>query len=161
MSDGSKRYTSQVFDILRALKSDMDGLSFPDHLGYPVVVKFGDPYTEPEDPEFVHVVQVSDTNQEWARTSPAGRDETISTEIICGSFHGGRTGEDVLDRLEMLSDIIHDKYYDRDTRQFNPVDIPAVVKIAGIVGVDVQIYPGTSGGYVGTATIRMQWVVRI
>ena len=158
------RYLTRVFDALRAVHTDIDGLVWTAHPvnGGEPTVKFGDPATEATDVEVVHIVQRPRNDEMTWERMPGGRDETVDVEIIVGTYWRNQTGTQVLARLEVLVNQIEGLWHDTASNgEYTPPTFDGAQKLGGVQGVDTEVYTGSQTGSVGSATIRLRLVSRI
>lgn len=157
------RYTSRVFAALRALNVELDGIAWPPlKPGTRVGVIFGDPATVQAKHEDQIIVSqdTPDNDMQWARLSPAGRDEAIRVTITVRTMHANRTSVQVLDRLEVLADLVQGVFYDVTERKLTPLPFDGVEALGGVGAVSTDLIP-TDKGYYGEAVIPVEIRARI
>jgi hypothetical protein len=83
---------------------------------------------------------------------PAGRDETFSIEIGISTAHKGRTGGQVVDRLEELTQVVEGIFYDLDSGAPRLLAVEGVTNLSLVSRVALDVWPG-SEGYEGSSVV--------
>lgn len=155
------RYVSRVFDAGEALYDALVAASWPAHpaTGRTPTVEFAD-----EDPDYgeekvVLVANPDEAVTEWARASPAGRDESMVFQAVIRSFvvekAAGSPPSTQLpkwQRLAALSAVAEGVVYNTSTERVVPLGFTGEVPIGRVAGVQPEII-NTKHGAVGIVTV--------
>jgi hypothetical protein len=164
------RFHSRVFAVVRELRrllADAQWPTHPDTTDAPLV-QLGQP-GEPHESEHNEVVGVvnrvtDEATIEWDRQSPGGRRERFTVDVVVRTFVPGVVDQGhVIDRLEVLADVVQGVIYDPATLQFTPIDNtrPWSVQLGGIASVTFDVVPVGTDGWGGIAVVSFDCVVRI
>ena len=155
----------QTFAVLKEVYNELETVTFPEAFGNVPAVTFGDIDEENQfhDPERVHLVhRVRDGDQEWVQNK--SKREVITMEIDVVTAWKGRTGPEVLDRLEELVEPIYELWHP----SAGGFTAPAaglgnhILELGGVESCAVNVYPHSDGdGYMGVASLTLQTVARI
>lgn len=159
----SSRYTSRIYAVWKALHEALSFAEFSPANGQSPVILFGDPFGETESGrEWIGIVfDIENADREWARMSPAGRDENFTVQVVVRSEVPGRTGAEVVDRLEELTNTIEGLFYDTETRAVaDPLSVAGVVNLSR-VGTPRPEVRATDEGYEGVAVVPISIQTRI
>ena len=155
----------QAFAVLKEVYAELETVTFPELFGTVPAVTFGDFDEENQfhDPERVHLVhRVRDGDQEWV--SNRAKRETVTMEIDVVTAWKGRTGPQVLDRLEELVGPIYELWHPA-AGGFNAPAAglgPHILELGGVDSCSVNVFPNGDGdGYMGVASLTLQTVARI
>lgn len=157
------RRHSTVFDALRATRDRLAEASWPLHptAGTKVGLSFGTaPPEYTGEAVFVRMRVEQDASIAWTQVSPGGRTETYELAIEIGSYVPGRTEDDVLDRLQVLSDTAQGQFYDPDTLTFRPPQFDGVMMLGGVGRVVPDLWQSDEGRQ-GDCLIGLTVVARI
>jgi hypothetical protein len=143
MSDD--RFTSRVFDAGLALFDKLSAIDYPPHpvTGGVPPVEFGDENPDAGAEKICIVLDVEQTDTEWARLGAAGRDEPMVFSIVIRSWVPvpGQTTRDVWVRLSQLSAAVEDVLYDRDTRKVRLLGFDGELPVSRVAGVKPTVFP--------------------
>lgn len=153
------RSTSRVFAALRALHARLDDCAWPPLNGRTPRLLFGGPATDRDKAnDLVIINQVPiDDDIEWARMK-AGRNELIRLEVIIQTTWPGRSGTQVLDRLEEIADVVQAAFYDTASMTFLPLD--GAEALGGVGSINVTVVP-VDNGHHGQAIVPIAAQYRI
>jgi hypothetical protein len=161
----SQRYTSRVFEAHRKLYDALNVEdTFPPHVvtGDRPVVLLGDDYPDAGQERIVVDTVVLENDNEWARLSPAGRDEVLTYEVVGRSLVPGTENTSVVvsERLEALADIVQGVVFDIDTNRTKTLGFLGEVAIGRAASVTYSMF--TMGeGYGGMFTVRFRLLAQI
>lgn len=113
-------YTSRVPAVLRRMKVLLDAQTYPPHPSGPgeVLVVFGGLINE--DAREVIVIEgtlADDSDINWASLGQVAHDERFAVRVRFGTYVPGLTGDEVLDRIEEVIDVIQIALRDQTTGQ--------------------------------------------
>lgn len=155
------RYTSRVFVVGSALLADLQALTIPAFQTRVPPVRFGD--TDPDKGnEIIGVIVSPDPPQaEWARMSPAGRDETLVFDVVHRMLNPNvKTPADVWARMAAVADLIQSVTYNTVTERLVALGFNGEVHAGKVVSVTPQVGP-IEGGWGGVCTIRFEFLASI
>jgi hypothetical protein len=157
----SDRYHSRTYAALRAVAGELSNLTFPPLNGVVPKVIFGDPWGAQDRREQIGVkMRVQDSDITWERMGPAGRDEMFTIDVVIMTSLPGRNGDQVLDRLEELSQLVEGVLYDVTSKESTPLDLPGVTNLSMVSSVSPNIGQADEG-FVGESTISLMIRSRI
>ncbi len=158
----NERYHSRTYAALRAIATALEGETFPLLQGIAPRVIYGDPFgVQDGTREMIGVrIQVDDSAISWERMGPAGRDEMFTVQVVVMTMVPGRTGAQVVDRLEELSAVVEGVLYDISAKQSQALDLPGVTNLSMVSQVAPDVQYGEEG-FVGMSTISMMIRSRI
>lgn len=158
----NQRYHSRTYAALRTVADELDAATFPLLQGAAPKVVYGDPFGVTDGArEHIGVrISIDDDSMSWERLGPAGRDEMFTVEVLISTMVPGRTGRQVVDRLEELSRVVEGLLYDVTSKQSTPLALPGVTNLSMVANVapDVQ---ATDEGFVGVSVVRLMIRSRI
>lgn len=156
------RYHSRTYAGMKTVAQALEAASFPLLQGITPKVIYGDPFgVQDGTREMIGVrITINDDAISWERLGPAGRDEQFTVEVIIATMVPGRTGGQVVDRLEELSQVVEGLLYDVVAQESTPLALPGITNLSMVASVapDVQ---ATDEGYVGMSTVRLMIRSRI
>jgi hypothetical protein len=145
------RRHSAVFDVLDAIRDAIVDADWPTHgdtLGTPDV---GYAFDESPDALAAERVQVIDRVEddaviEWARLSPAGRDERFMIDVYITTAVPGQTREGCWDRLRELSEVVQGTLYSPTTGALDPPgSVVGWLPIGGVARVTPSMWHDLEG----------------
>lgn len=156
------RYHSRTYAALRAIATSLEAQTYPQLQGITPRVIYGDPFgVQDGTREMIGVrIQVDDSAISWERMGPAGRDETFTVQVVIMTMVPGRSGAQVVDRLEELSVVVEGVLYDISTKESTALDLPGVTNLSMVSQVAPDVQFGEEG-FVGMSTISMMIRSRI
>lgn len=150
-------YNSRVFVAWRALHGLLQAAQYP---GAQPAVQFGVHINDSSRETIGVVPRIEDPEIEWARVSPAGRDERFPLDVIIRTSIPGVSSEQVVDRLEQLANAVQEQIHDVDTAKFKPLDFLGTVALGGVVSVAPELRRDGEG-WIGACTVTVAIVARI
>ncbi len=156
------RRHSAAFDVLSSVLASVKAATYPPHPATGRAPLVDDDTTvtlETADEAIIVNLAAEEGSQvAWTRTSPGGRDEQVPVEVHIVSQVPGRTRTQVLERLEVLADVVQGIYVDTSAHTFTPPSV--AVQLGGLSGVSVQVW-GTDSGRAGSAVLRFEFTCRL
>jgi hypothetical protein len=154
-----------VFDVLAAIRDAIVDADWPTHgdtLGRPDV---GYAFEESPDlaAETVQVIDRVDDDAviEWARLSPAGRDERFMIDVYIRTAVEGQTRDQCWDRLRELAEVVQGTLYDPDTGALGPPgSVVGWLPIGGVQRVTPSMWHDLEG-WVGQCIVSVAVAARI
>lgn len=142
------RYASRVFVAAEAWKAKLDAATFPPHpvTGLVPSIEFGDEDPSSNAEKICVLVNPDDAVAEWARISPAGRDEIIILQAVIRSYVDSvETSADAWDRIEALTAVVEGTAYNTTTQRVVELGYDGEVAAGLIFGVQPYVWSaGTS-----------------
>jgi hypothetical protein len=158
---GPARFHSRTFAVLRAVHNELSGVAFPALQGSTPKLIFGDPFGVQDGArEIIGVVLTVDNNRAGWDRMPGGREETFDVNIIIRSELLGRTGPQVLDRLDELTELVESVFYDTSRAQPNVLPVDGVTNLTLISSVRPDVRADAEG-FVGAVDVVVSFNCRI
>lgn len=157
----TERYPSRVFAFGTALHAALETKTFPTHPGLddPPSVQFS--HENPNDPVVICVaLNADETTSEWRRLSPAGRDETITFDVVAYVNVPGETSAEVWAYLEELAEVIESVVYDFDANQVIPLGVDGETLAGLTTGARPFVTP-TKEGWIGAVAVPFRFLACI
>jgi hypothetical protein len=157
-----RRFHSRTYAALKTVAQALEAQTFPQLQGISPKVIYGDPFgVQDGTRELIGVrITINDDAISWERLGPAGRDEQFTVEVVVATMVPGRTGSQVVDRLEELSKVVEGLLYDVTSQQSTPLALPGITNLSMVASVQPDVQAGDEG-YVGMSTIRLMIRSRI
>lgn len=156
------RYHSRIFAAWRSVHTLLRAVDWPAHEvgGGEPVVSLVDQIPDQQREVVAIVPVVDDDDIEWVQLGAASREERFVLEIVIRSYVPGCDGDQVIDRLEELAELVQDQFYNTTTGVFSPPPFNGVQALGGINHVRPAVMPSQEG-WVGECSMNLELLSRI